>query len=93
MLTKKPVSPAAMVGLHIWWNHLNDVEEKHAANSPSWRANYQYFLHHQDIGWSRSCVHVSRWSCKLRRTIKHTIIYPGSGPYYEVIAIRPAFLY
>jgi hypothetical protein len=27
----------------------------------------------------------------MRRMIKHTIVYPGSGPSYEVIALRPAF--
>jgi hypothetical protein len=28
----------------------------------------------------RSHVPIPRWSCKLRRTIKHTIVYPGSAP-------------
>jgi hypothetical protein len=26
------------------------------------------------------------------KTIKQTIVYPGSGPFYKVIALRPAFL-
>jgi hypothetical protein len=25
----------------------------------------QCFLHRQDIGWSRSCIPVLRWSCEL----------------------------
>jgi hypothetical protein len=36
--------------------------------------NCQCFLHRQDIGWSRSRVPVLRWSCELRRTIKHTCL-------------------
>jgi hypothetical protein len=33
----------------------------------------------------------SRWSCELWRTTKHTIVYPDSGPSYEVIALHPTF--
>jgi hypothetical protein len=40
----------------------------------------------------QSCVPVLRWSCELWRTTKHTIVYPGLGPCYEIIALRPAFL-
>jgi hypothetical protein len=36
-----------------------------AANPSMWRANCQCFLHQQDIGWSRSCVLVLRWSCEV----------------------------
>jgi hypothetical protein len=28
-----------------------------------------------------------------KKTTKHTIVYPDSGPCYDVIAIHPAFLY
>jgi hypothetical protein len=41
------------------------LEEKHAANPPSWRAYCRCFLHWQDT--------------------RHTIVYPGSGPYFKVI--------
>jgi hypothetical protein len=51
------------------------------------------FLHQQDIGWSRSCVPVLRWSCKLWGITKHNIVYPGLDPCYEVITLRPTFLY
>jgi hypothetical protein len=68
------------------------LEEKYVANPPSWRANYQCFLHWQDIGWSRSYVPVSRWSCELWRTTKHTIVYSGTNPFCQVIALRPTFL-
>jgi hypothetical protein len=50
------------------------------------------FLHRQDIGLSRSRVPALRWSCKLGRTTKHTIVYPDSGPIYRVIALHPTFL-
>jgi hypothetical protein len=56
------------------------------------RGYVSVFLHRQDIGWSRSCIPVLRWSCKLWRTTKHTIVYPSSDPFYKVIALRSAFL-
>jgi hypothetical protein len=49
------------------------------------------FLHWQDTWWSRSCIHVWRWSCEPWRTRKHTIVYPSSGTCYKVIALRPAY--
>jgi hypothetical protein len=36
------------------------------------------------IGWSRSRVPEM-----VLQTTKHTMIYPGSGPSSEVIALRP----
>jgi hypothetical protein len=67
------------------------LEEKHATNPTSWHADYWCFLHRQHIGWSRSRVPVLRLSCELRRATKDIIVYPGLGPCYEVIAIRPTF--
>jgi hypothetical protein len=58
------------IGLHVMYNGL---------------VFCQCFLHRQDIGWSRSRVPVPRWFCKIRRTIKHTISYSGSGSCYKVI--------
>jgi hypothetical protein len=72
---------------------LECLEEKHATNPPSWCTNCWCFLHRQDIGWQRSRVPIPRWSCELLRTRKHTIVYPGSGPFYKVIAVCPAFWY
>jgi hypothetical protein len=37
-------------------------------------------------------VPVLRWSCELFRSTKHTIVYLGSGLFYKVIALYPAFL-
>jgi hypothetical protein len=42
------------------------LEEEHATNPPFCHANYQYFLHRQDTGWSRSRISVPRWSCELQ---------------------------
>jgi hypothetical protein len=81
-----------------WWMTTSvmepseHLEEKHAANPPSWCSNYQCFLHRQDIWWSRSRVPILRWSCELWRTTKHTIVYLGLGPCYEVIALHQMFL-
>jgi hypothetical protein len=75
-----------------WWNHWNDLEEKHGANPSSWHVNYQCFLHRQDIEWSRSFISILRWSYELWRTTKHTIVYPVLDPFYKVIALCPAFL-
>jgi hypothetical protein len=83
---------------HWWWRRLKKMEaskrleEKHATNLLSWCTNYRCLLHRQDIGWSRLCVSILGWSWELWRTIKHTIVYPGSGPCYEVIALHLAFL-
>jgi hypothetical protein len=54
---------------------------------------YRCFLYRQDIGWSRLCASVLMWSCELQRTTMHTIVYPGLGPCYEVIVLRPTFFY
>jgi hypothetical protein len=36
-------------------------------------------------------VKIARYSPEVvLRTTKHTVIYPGSGPFLEVIALRPA---
>jgi hypothetical protein len=39
------------------------------------------------VNITRSCSEV------VLRTIKHTMVYPGSGPSLEVIALRPAVSY
>jgi hypothetical protein len=36
---------------------------------------------------------VRSYSEVVLQTIKHTMVYPGSGPSLEVIALRPAVLY
>jgi hypothetical protein len=36
---------------------------------------------------------VCSYSEMVLQTMKHTIVYPNSGPYYEVIALCLAFLY
>jgi hypothetical protein len=51
-----------------------------------------FFLHRQDIEWSRSYVPVLMWSYELRRTTRHTIVYPVSGPFYKIIVLHPALL-
>jgi hypothetical protein len=62
------------------------LEEKHAANPPSWRANCLCFL----LARYRVVKIARSYSKVVVRTTKHTIVYPGSGPSLEVIALRPA---
>jgi hypothetical protein len=62
------------------------LEEKYAANPPSWRINYQCFFTDKNRVVTITC---SSFEMVLQTT-KHTMIYPGLGPSLEVIAIRPA---
>jgi hypothetical protein len=66
------------------------LEEKHFANPPSWRTNYQCFFapaRYMVIKIERSSFEVVLW------TTKHMVIYPISGSSLEVIVIRPAIWY
>jgi hypothetical protein len=74
-------------------NELGHIAKYCQGGSTASQRRWWCFLHRQDIGWSRSCVPISRWSCELRKTTKHTIVYPSSGTCYRVIALHPAFLY
>jgi hypothetical protein len=47
---------------------------KHAAIPSSWHTNYRCFLYQQDAEWSRSCVLVLRWSCKLLSTLRSILV-------------------
>jgi hypothetical protein len=60
------------------------LEEKHVANLPSWHTNL-VFATPANYGVVK-IMHSS--SVVVLRTMKHTMIYPSSGPSLEVIALR-----
>jgi hypothetical protein len=53
--------------MHSGDNLLSFVKMSHLGmNRMLWCGiNCRYFLHRQDIGWSRLCIPVLRWSCEL----------------------------
>jgi hypothetical protein len=72
------------------WEPSERVEEKHATNSPTWHANCRCFFAPTNYG----VVKITHSSSEVvLQTMKHTMIYPDSCPFSEVIALRPVVQY
>jgi hypothetical protein len=64
-------------------------EEKYAANPPSGTATVSVFY----TGKNRVIKIAHSSSEMVLRITKHTMIYPNSAPFLEIIALHPAVRY